>query len=341
MAKSSLDKIIERLTERFTPVIRNAFLAAIQDISDNVILMDLIKALEANDVQRAFRVLGLSEAALRPLTAALATTFEQGGVAVATTFPAILNTPDFGRTRFLFDVRNTRAERWLKEQSSRLIVEIQEDARINVMNALTSGMEKGANPRATALDIVGYVNKVTGKREGGLIGLTSQQESWVRNARLDLENLDERYFSRERRDKRFDSVVRKAMQDGKPLDKATIDKLITRYKDKLLQLRGETIGRTESIQALNRSNFEAHMQAKDMGAMRGAMKEWDSAGDSRVRDSHRHMDGQKVGIDAPFVTPEGYQMMFPGDVSLGAPAKEVINCRCRSKLVIDWLSDLD
>lgn len=339
MAKT-LRQIIEELTAKYSPVIRDAFLAAIQDISNNVILADLIKAIEANDIERAFRVLGMSEAAMRPITAALATTFENGGGMVGSTFPKVLNTPDFGRTRFLFDVRNTRAEQWLKEQSSRLIVEIQENTRVAVRNTLQVGMEVGSNPRVTALDIVGRIG-ATGRREGGLIGLTSQQESWVRNARADLQNLDARYFARLRRDKRFDKIVQAAIRDGKPLTKETIDKLISRYKDRLLQLRGETIGRTESIQSLNRANFEAVRQAKDMGALKGSTKEWDSAGDMRVRDSHRHMDGQIVELEQPFVTPDGYNLMFPGDISLGAPAKEIINCRCRFKLRMDWLQDID
>lgn len=336
----SLKQIIEQLTEKFTPVVRNAFLAAIADVSNTVVLNELIKAIEANNIEKAFKVLGLSDAAMRPLTAALESVFEQGGIAVGKTFPRVLNTPDFGKTRFLFDVRSTRAEQWLKEQSSRLIVEIQEDTRINVMNTLQKGLSEGANPRVTALDIVGRVG-ASGKREGGLIGLTSHQELWVRNARDDLSNLDERYFTRLRRDKRFDGIVRKAIAEKRPLTKETIDKLISRYKDSLLQLRGETIGRTETIQSLNRANFEAIRQAKDIGALRGATKEWDSSGDSRVRDSHRHMDGQSVEIEEPFVTPDGDKLMFPGDTSLGAPAKEIINCRCRFKLKMDWLQDID
>lgn len=338
MAKS-LRRIIEELTAKYSPVIRNAFLAAIADISNEVILKDLIKAIEANDVNQAFRVLGMSDAAMRPLTAALAETFEAGGIGAGSTFPRVLHTP-FGNTRFLFDVRATRAENWLREQSSRLIVEIQEDTRVAVRNTLTRGLEAGNNPRVTALDIVGRIG-ASGKREGGLIGLTSQQESWVNNARADLETLDARYLTRIRRDKRFDKIVERAIKDGKPLTKETIDKLISRYKDSLLQLRGETIGRTESIQSLNRSNFEAIRQAKDIGALRGATKEWDSAGDARVRESHRAMDGQVTELEEPFITPDGYSLMFPGDTSLGAPAKEIIQCRCRFKLRMDWLADID
>ena len=60
-------------------------------------------------------------------------------------------------------------------------------------------------------------------------------------------------------------------------------------------------------------------------------KEWDSAGDNRVRPEHRELDGQKVQFDQPFVTNAGVRMMHPGDTSLGAGGRSVIGCRCRVK----------
>ena len=33
-------------------------------------------------------------------------------------------------------------------------------------------------------------------------------------------------------------------------------------------------------------------------------------------------------------------MMFPGDFSLGAPAEEIINCRCRVIIDLDFISEL-
>jgi hypothetical protein len=62
-------------------------------------------------------------------------------------------------------------------------------------------------------------------------------------------------------------------------------------------------------------------------------KNWQSVGDSHVRPSHQFLGAtsyksHSVPIGEPFVSIHGAKMNFPGDVSLGAPLDETINCRC-------------
>lgn len=330
-------KELEGLLDRFIPKIRDAFQIAISDVVDNTILKDMIAAIKANQINAVFKLLGFSEAALRPLTSAIEDAFETGGIFVGRTFPKILNTPD-GRMIFRFNVRNERAETWLRDNSSTLITRLETEAMNNVRNTLQSGLSDGRNPRKVALDIIGHVNRSTGKREGGIIGLSENQESWVRSTRNKLVNLDSRYFDSELRDKRFDRTVAAAIRDGKPLPVETVDKLMTRYKANALKYRATQIARTETLQSLNRADYEAHKQLIDTGAVRASAirREWDSAGDLRVRNSHRKMDGQRVGMEEAFVAPSGDRLLHPGDTSLGAKAREIVACRCRVKTVIDW-----
>ena len=332
---ATLRQQLDALVNLFVRDIRSAFLAAISDVVDNVTLQRVIDAITAGDVDRAFRELGFSQAAMRPLTAAIERAYEQGGVFTVDNFPKKVT-----RGIFRFDVRNSRAEAWLRDKSSTLVTRLTDDARQNVRTVITQGMEEGRNPRNVALDIVGRVDPVTKKRTGGIVGLAANQEEWVTNTRRDLLELNDHYFTRELRDKRFDGIVRKAIADGKPLDSATVEKLVGRYRDKALKYRGDMIARTEALQSLNASEYESIRQAVDAGITReqDVQREWDSAGDSRVRWSHRKMDGQRVGLDEPFVTPSGARMRFPGDTSLGAPGKEIIACRCRAKTVVDWLA---
>lgn len=56
-------------------------------------------------------------------------------------------------------------------------------------------------------------------------------------------------------------------------------------------------------------------------------KRWNTIMDGRERPTHAIANGQTVPIDAPFIV-GGYRMMFPRDVTYGAPPSEIINCRC-------------
>jgi hypothetical protein len=310
-----------------------------QDITDNAQIKRLIAAIEAGDFEEAFRAIGYSDAAMRPLVAAVEDAFEQGGVMTGSTFPRLLNTSN-GRAVFRFDVRNSRAEAYLRDRSSTMVSEISDNVRNVVRTHMQQGMTDGRNPRNVALDIVGRVG-AGGHRVGGVVGLTSQQEQWVRRTRSALVDLSPDYLNRKLRDKRFDGLVKRAIKEGKPLSSETVERLVLRYKDNALKYRGDTIARTEAIQALNASEYEAMKQAVDMGAVRNTnvKRIWDSAGDRRVRTSHAIMDGQKVGLDEPFLAPSGAKLMYPGDRSLEAPAEEIIQCRCRVRSAINWLAE--
>lgn len=78
--------------------------------------------------------------------------------------------------------------------------------------------------------------------------------------------------------------------------------------------------RTAVTSAQNGGRQKGFEQAHDLGIK--FKKEWLSAHDGRVRDSHAHLDGVRVEYDEKF--PNG--LMYPGDPQ-GHPG-EVYNCRC-------------
>lgn len=257
-----------------------------------------------------------------------------------------VNDPFSGaRLELRFDGRNERAERYLREHSSTLVTEIIADQREAVREVARAGMEAGNNPRTTALEIVGRVNKVTGKREGGILGLTSQQAGFVRNARAQLLSGDpaemRAYLERGRRDKRFDRTVMKAIREGKPVSAADVEKITQRYSASLLRMRGEVIGRTEALTSLGAAQYESALQLIESGAVQASQVKfrWASAADGRVRDSHASLNGQEVQVGQPFISPlTGARMRYPGDTELGAPASDTIQCRCNVSQVIDYLA---
>ena len=208
-------------------------------------------------------------------------------------------------------------------------------------------MTEGRNPRDVALDITGRINRATGQREGGILGLSSTQTDATIRARQELLSGDptqlRNYLTRARRDKRFDRQILRALKDGKPLPAGEVDRITGRYKDRLLQLRGEMIARTETLAGLNAGKEEGIRQLIDSGKVpRSAVKKrWRSTGDDRTRDSHMAMNDMEAGIDEAFVSPlTGAQMMFPHDVSRGAPASEIIGCRCFYEIKIDYIGML-
>lgn len=71
-------------------------------------------------------------------------------------------------------------------------------------------------------------------------------------------------------------------------------------------------------------NYLAHKEKVEKGQLTHT---WESQKDERVRGTHAVADMQTVPINTPF-TVGGYQMLFPTDDSLGAPASEILGCRC-------------
>ena len=336
---ASREKIIADLIEKNSPLIKKGFLLSIEKIKDEALVSEIIRHLKNNNIQAAVEAVGINRAAYRIFETSILQAYEEGGVAMAESFP-ILNTST-GKKVFRFDVTNPVSEIWLKNNSTKLITRIVDDQKTAIRVFMTDGLATGQNPRTTALDIVGRVSRVTKRREGGIIGLSSPQEQYVANAKSQLLSGDSNqmraYLTRTRRDRRFDSAVKKAIKEGKPLNKITTGKAVGRYSDRLVQLRGETIARTESLNALNRAQYDSFRQAQQTGGVGDISRIWDTAGDSRVRDVHRFMDGQRRGLNEAFTSGTGASLLHPGDTSLGAGANDVIDCRCRVKTTIDFL----
>lgn len=159
------------------------------------------------------------------------------------------------------------------------------------------------------------------------------------SARDELERLDEAYFNRRLRDKRFDRVVRKAIADGKQLSRADTQRIVDRYADKMLSFRSDNIARTEAISALHAAQYEAMEQLVESGKVRADQitKVWSATGDDRTRDTHLAMNGQEAKWGEAFISPSGARFRYPQDVSYGAPGDEIINCRCHMTTRIKYL----
>lgn len=343
MARSSLNQLYA-LT---IPEIQEVFLKAMENIVDRAMLDEMVKAIEDNDPEALFRVSGFTPAALNPIIDRIEQAYNDGADYEVSGWPKRILTPS-GTVIFQFNMRNYAVEQDLRKFSSNWITNITNEVKENIRISLEEGMRNGDNPRTTALNIVGRVNLSTRKREGGVIGLSSNQLRWVSNTKNYLEELDERYFNLKLRDKRFDATVRKAIDNNENLSKKTIEKLLTSYKARALRYRGEVIARTETLHSISRGRNASYIQAIEEGTLtkRQITKEWDDVGDGRERLSHVYLGnkygrGKGIGFDEAFITQSGARLMYPGDNSLNAPLDEIIQCRCRARYRVDWFKEVD
>lgn len=330
---------LELLAKEMEPIIRAAFLEAIADIVSRVDLARVIERLERNDIPGALNALNIDPAAFRDFEEAIRRTYIGGGAATVAGMPA-LRQPDGSRLVLRFDARSYGAEAYLRDLSGRKITYIVDEALSGSRRFLEAGMIDGRNPRSVALDLAGRVDRISGRRTGGIIGLIPSHMETVENVRRGLLAGDpdamRHYLSLKRGDSRGARAVAKALAEGRTLDASTVNGIAGRLSDSYLLLRGETIARTEMLSALAESQKEAYEQAIASGSInrQDVRKVWRATRDNRTRDTHRNVDSESVGMDERFSN----GLLYPHEP--GAPASEVVNCRCAIDYRIDFMANL-
>ena len=326
ITRSQMDRLLKGL---HGPV-RRAFEKAIRQAQGRVNIAAAERAIVAGNMDALLLAIGVREGMWSEVTEEIRRAYREAGIFVLTA-----DLPK--RFALDFNINNPRAESWLRNHSSQLIKgNLKPEQRGAIQEMLRAGMARGDNPRTTALDIVGRIG-VTGRRQGGVIGLTRQQAQYVINAGDDLVNLNPRYFNRRLRDRRFDAAVRKSFEDGKPLPKGVRDKIIARYEDRMLKHRADTIARTESLAALNEASDEALRQVVDEGLApeNAVVRIWRHSFALNEREGHRMMDGMERGIHESFVNPlTNAVLAHPGE----GPVSETANCRCYLEHRIDFVA---
>lgn len=299
---------IERLLDTAEPELRDAFMRMVAEIKSAFTLAEMADAIERGELEKAL------DAALRP-AAMLGEAYTDSYIAAARDTARELGVA-LGEVRLTFDQTNVGAVNAINDNKLRLIRGFTEDQRATTRQVLADAIARGENPIEAA------------RRIKDSIGLTPRQELAVRNYRRALETGDADALQRALRDKRFDPTVRAAIEGKKPLTKAQIDKMVDRYRDRMLKHRSEVIARTEALRSVHQGAEEMYRQAIAAGDLRADQlsREWNTARDERVRDSHSAMHGQVQPFGQPFVSGNGNLLNYPGDPE--APAEETIQCRC-------------
>ncbi len=337
MAKRKKKVTVNDLVSTWEPRLRDAFLAAVQNLRDGVEYQKLVTAIQSGDIEAALRAVRIEPAAYGVYVEELRNAYNNGGITTVDNMPPLQN-PQGERVVMRFDVRDLDAEEWISEHSSKHISEITEDLKQSVRDVLTKGLADGDNPKTTATRIAGKYNRETGERDGGILGLTRRQRQSIDNASVELDENPAAYLERKLRNKRFDKYAREAM-DGKPIPADVKRKMLAALESRTAAKRAETVARTESMTTLHASQREAYEQAIKNGYARPEEieREWSATSGSKpTRESHIALDGQKRGFNEPYDSPvTGAKLMYPGDPN--APAEEIINCRCWEVFRINYL----
>jgi hypothetical protein len=311
-----------------------AFLNGTSDIADNARLAEIERAMQfgTDDV---IRIMNIDATAFNEFRAELLQVYGNSGI--DTIAGQTWRYPNGARAVVRWNTLSPRVETYARERIGGLIQSITDETIGNVRNTIADGYALGRSRNRIATDLIGRLQD--GKRIGGVIGISEQQRQWVSNMRSVLMSDPIKALDYTKRDMRFDTVIKKAARDGKPLSLAQIDRITAQYSDKLLKSRGLTIARTEAAKAVEEGKYEAWKQALEKTGIpeQFVIRTWNHRGrGAKDRPSHVAMNGTSIrGLTFPFVLNDGTAMLTPHDTTYGAGPNHVINCDCVADYSID------
>lgn len=319
------------MASRFGDSLRRRFVDAVYQIRSDVDLQRLESALEQRDLDSAMNVVAPDPAAMTPASEELRTAYIETGTVLATAVSPSLRR---GRLPLRFDIRRDAAAQWIRDSSLGLLTAVTEDQREIIRELLFSSVQDGRRPRTMALDLVGRVNALTGRREGGVLGLSLPYARAVERARRELTSGTDdlgAYLRRTRRDRRFDALVEGAIERGERLSRSDVDKIVGRYSERLLESRGQLVAQNEIAEAMRAAEREVVEQLIEReGIAPGRVyKIWKSRRDERTRNSHEKIHNTRRRLDERFDN----GLLHPHEV--GAPAREKVGCRCRVEYEVE------
>lgn len=263
------------------------------------------------------------------------------------------------RSAFVAGARNEAGVRWRFDSNTWSVINLlmQESqavtlsADVELGKVIDTVMSNGGTYRSMATDLLGVRSGYTGRREGGLIGMTGQQAEWVYSAKAQVRsnqiNELKQYLRRKERDVSNDGMVKRkvaeqeeAKKEGKNpppgLNEKQADKVAKDYSKKLSVKNAERIAKQAAASAYNAGRNAAIQQLIDKGIISASdvSKRWRTMRDERVRHSHAPMNNQKRPLNEPFVSGLGGLLMYPSDRSMGASDADIYGCRCVAEYVI-------
>lgn len=322
------EKEIDALLQQYEPRIREAFLAAIAEITNGVILARVIDALQKGDINAAADAISVDPRAFSEISLILSELYFSAGKAQAKDISESAN------VNFWFNFMSGEAVNWVSAFANALIARIVSSASESIIGAIRDGIDRGDGPQKIVLDVVGRKNMRTGRRDGGVIGLTEKFQSMLSRAKDNLksavpEKMKE-YLGLSLREKKMDGLVSSAIRGGRALTNEEVIQVTHLLAKNALNARAALFSGHAARTAIQKAQDDALWQAVRDGLIDADLttKTWNSQKDNRVRRTHTHvsLDGQTVPFSQPFVSISGVRLRYPYDPD--ADVKETIGCRC-------------
>lgn len=300
-------KRLQRLIASYERKIRNGFLSAVNRAWASVNISELAALIEAGNIEQLLAVSTIIPDEVSAISVA---------AYLAATDQATREIFEATGTRVVFDDAHENALRIMRNRTFVVLSNFNAKQEAAVREVLLDGIRRGVNPRQQAVAI------------RASIGLTTNQVKAVNNYRDLLENNSKKVLQRKLRDKRFDRTINRAIREGKTLERVKIDRMVTRYRERYLKYRANTIAQTEALSAVHRGKEEMFNNAILQGHIAAEQLEgtWVTIQDALRRHSHATMHNQKRPHGHMFVSGAGNFLLHPGDPT--APIEEIAHCRC-------------
>lgn len=305
---------LERLLDEQALEFRRAFGAYLQDLQSSTPVFQKVRQLLSEGDINA--VLTIPDSYMGHFKVAILHIFQVVGSVTTDSLRRKFPDQALRKAAVVFDSSHPRAAELMRRNQLEFVTNFSKAQRTVTRNALTTALEQGQGPLAAA------------RAFRDSIGLTEWGAEAVDRYEALLQAGSRSALDRVLRDRRFDPSVEQAAAGGDPLTDTQIERMVDRYRARVIGMRSETIARTETLRILNQAREEAVQQMLQQTGIApdSVIRTWRATHDKRTRDTHAAMDGQTRGIDQPFQSPSGALLMYPGDPD--APAGEIINCRC-------------
>lgn len=327
-AEATAWRVAMSFLDTLTDDMAAAVLLAVEGWQEDLAVGTLAAFVEANDASGLARLLfgDADTPALAALTRALRNAIETVMAAEAARLSAagLLTTLRSRAVGFnaLHPAVVTASERRMRG----LLAHLKDGAIRGVEQVLRQGIRDGVAPAEVARRLV--QTKALGLPPHAVQAIASYRTALEGGPRATVYS---GALARTLRDRRADTVLRRAQATGVPLDPAYVDSLVARYAERMRRHVAMTVARTELLQTYTEARHSTWRDLAGRGILGGRLrKRWVLALDERTcpvcRAIAANQPAAGVPLDGTFAGPNGETYDGP----IAHP-----NCRCITVLDID------